>query len=83
MGTYVSHKKHDSYVDPPNKPFFRHSKRKENEPKKGMSPAKIIQLRSELIELLGKWHSLMEKEVVSTDQFKEMKENIVSDLKKY
>ncbi len=51
-------KKHDSYDQPPNKPFFRQSKASQRlagvkTTEGGMSPTKKIQLRTELIEQLG------------------------------
>ena len=80
-------KKHDSYDQPPNKPFFRHSKAAQKlvgaDQENRMSPAKRIQLRTELIEQLGKWHSLMECGAISNGQFQEMTETIVTDMKKY
>lgn len=81
-------KKHDSYDHPPNKPFFRQSKAIQklagvSSTESGMSPAKKIHLRTELIEQLGKWHSLMERGAISEEQFQSMKETIIVDMKNY
>ena len=82
-------KKHDSYSDPPNKPFFRHSRSAKSlvsgssASTDGMSPAKNIQVRMELIEQLDKWHALMERGAIDLQQFKELQDTILNDIKNY
>ena len=49
----------------------------------GLSPGKTIQYRSECIDQLDKWHSLMERGVISVDEFKEKQQTILSDIKKF
>jgi hypothetical protein len=77
-------KKHTSYNDPPDKPFFRRSKSKGSsvEPQ-GISPAKRITLRSECIDQLDKWHKLMERGAITLDQYKDLQDTIMTDIKKY
>ena len=69
-------KKHDSYTDPPNKPFFRNSKSAKNGSAStstdGMSPAKKIQVRTELIQQLDKWHALMERGAIDLQRYQEL-----------
>ena len=78
-------KKHTSYDEPPDKPFFRHSKSKTGsavEPQ-GIPPAKRITLRSECIDQLEKWHKLMERGAITLDQHQELQATIMSDIKKF
>ena len=75
-------KKHTSYENPPNKPFFNHSKSmKANS--QGISPAKRITLRSECIDQLDKWHKLMERGAITPDQYKDLQDTIMSDIKQF
>ena len=77
-------KKHTSYDDPPNKPFFRHSKLKGSTAEsQGISPAKRITLRSECIDQLDKWHKLMERGAITPDQYKDLQDTIMNDIKKF
>ena len=80
-------KKHDSYTDPPNKPFFRNSKSAKNGSAStstdGMSPAKKIQVRTELIQQLDKWHALMERGAIDLQHYQELQDTILKDIKKY
>lgn len=67
-------KKHYSYDHPTNKPFFRQSKSIQKvagvgSGESGMSSAKKIQLCTELIEQLGKWHSLIDCGAITQEQF--------------
>lgn len=55
-------RKHDSYEVPPKKPFFKKSRVNADDGKiDGLSPGKRIRCRSECINQLDKWHSLMER----------------------
>ena len=78
-------KKHDSYDNPPNKPFFRQRKRKSVEfhSPTGLSPSKQVHLRTELIEQLSKWHALLESGAITQEQYQDMKDTIISDMKTY
>lgn len=74
-------KKHTSYDEPPDKPFF---KLKGSAAKaQGISPAKRITLRSECIDQLDKWHKLMEKGAISTEQYKDLQDTIMNDINKF
>ena len=75
---------HDSYETPPNKPFFKARGNSTNPSvSAGISPGKKVSLRSECIEQLDKWHDLMVRGVISNEQYKEMKDTILSDIKKF
>ena len=71
--------KHESLDTPPNKSFFG---KKASDPV-GVSPSKRISLRSECINQLDKWHQLMERGVISDDQYKELQDKIFKDIKKF
>ena len=75
--------KHASYDEPPSKPFFKSSKKKQVENTVAVSPGKRIKYRSECINQLEKWHSLLEKGVISTDQFTELHGTIMNDIKQF
>ena len=75
-------KKHDSYEEPPQKPFFK----QQSLPSKSsdtMSPGKRIQYRSQCIEQLDKWHDLKKRGVITESQYAEMQDAILSDIKKF
>ena len=71
-------KKHDSYDLPPKKKFFGKTK-----PDAGASPGKRSSLRSECISQLDKWHQLMERGVISSEEYEEMQVKILTDIKKF
>jgi len=71
--------KHNSYDAPPNKPFFG----KQSQPNTVSSPGKRIQLRTQCIDQLTKWHRLMEDQVISKEEYQEMHKTIMSDIKKF
>ena len=80
-GNLMMMKKHDSYDHPPEKPFFK--QKKEEQPAAGArSPSKRIHYRSECMDQLDKWHSLLQRGVITQDQYTEMQESILSDIKK-
>ena len=68
-----------SYDEPPKKPFFKGTA----PTTQGMSPAKRITLRSECIDQLEKWHKLMERGAISMEQYKDIQDTILNDIKKY
>lgn len=76
-------RKHDSYETPPDKPFFKSNKNAKPcmTAEKTLSPGKRISYRTECIEQLDKWHSLMEKGAISQAQFQELQERILGDIK--
>lgn len=78
----IGMKKHDSYDEPPKKPFFKTKKVIE---KYGntLSPGKRISYRSECIDQLDKWHTLLEKGAISHVQFEELQATILGDIKKF
>ena len=78
-------RKHDSYNVPPKKPFFKSSQEKIDGSGKvdGLSPGKRIQYRSECITQLDKWHALMERGAITMEEFTEMQQKILSDIKKF
>lgn len=88
-GHMIQMKKHSSYDEPPDKPFFRHSrtvKGKTNTSPSGsdgMSPAKRINLRTECINQLDKWHMLLEKGAITSDQYQQLQDTILGDIKNF
>ena len=71
-------KKHESYDYPPDKPFFGKSRKPSSE---CLSPGKRINMRSECIDQLEKWHRLMECGAISNEEYKELQETILKDIK--
>ena len=78
-GNMMMMKKHESYDHPPDKPFFK--QKKEGQPGT-KSPGKRIHYRSECMDQLDKWHSLLQRGVITQEQYTEMQESILSDIKK-
>ena len=76
--------KHDLYGCAPDKLFFKNRKKRVNEASTstGMSPGKRLQMRSECIEQLDKWYQLMEKGAITAQQYQEIQDNIMNDIKK-
>ena len=72
-------KKHTSYDYPPDKPFF--GKGRKHTTETSMSPRKRINVRSECIDQLEKWHKLMECGAISNEQYAELKDTILKDIK--
>ena len=90
-GHLIQMGKHASYDDPPNLPFFRKDKRSvasscnptENVPRnpsQGVSPSKRLQMRSQCIEQLGRWHTLLEKGGITKGQYDELQATIFQDM---
>lgn len=77
--------KHSSYDYPPDKPFLGKSRKKDSESsaEAGISPGKRIGLRSECIDQLDKWHRLRERGVISAEQYEEMQQTILTDIRKF
>ncbi len=81
--------KHSSYDNPPDLPYFTGSKKKQKEvvaahtpvvSNETWSPRKRVNLRSECINQLDKWHSLLEKGVISQQQFDDLQKTILKDI---
>ena len=92
MWAHVIHiRKHSSCDIPPDQPFFRESQRKtalvstavSASASVTVSPGKRVSLRSECINQLDKWHSLLEKGIISQEQYDQMQKTILSDMFKY
>ena len=86
-------KKHASYDDPPKKPFFKTTKEKLKSPSEpagikvestaSISPGKRLGLRSQCIDQLSQWHSLLEKGAITKQQYESMQTSIMDDMKKF
>ena len=96
MWAHVIHiGKHSSRYIPPDQPFFRESHRKTSisgsvsstavptSSSVAVSPGKRVSLRSECINQLDKWHSLLEKGIISQEQYDKMQKTIMSDMFKF
>lgn len=70
---------HDSYDDPPSKPFFGSTK---SGSFSAASPGKRIRMRSECIDQLTKWHKLLDTGAISSEDYKDMHSTILADIKK-
>lgn len=79
-------KKHTSYDVPPDLPYFkkRDSGAKANIPATihdaSTSPGKRVNLRSECISQLDKWHDLFEKQCITQEQYHQLHEAILKDV---
>ena len=47
----------------------------------GVSPGRKVNIRSELINQLDKWHKLLDSSVITQDEYDELKGKILSDIK--
>lgn len=89
-------KTHDSLNEPPDKPFFRGRKRQVGEIQSpsgkapankrlcappAVSPGRKVNIRSELIDQLEKWHKLLDLGVIAQREYDDLKEKILSDIK--
>ena len=71
--------KHESYDEPPNKPFFKTKEGKGSN--QTLSPKKRIELRSECMDQLQKWRELLDKDIISKEQYGELQGKILKDIK--
>ena len=78
----IQMKKHASYVNPPDKPFF-HQKKLAGDKPSGVSPGKRIELRSKCIDQLEKWHVLLERGAISQEEYDGLQKTILGDIKKF
>ena len=75
--------KHESYESPPDKRFFTvKSKGAVATTSSGVSPSKRINMRSECMSQLDKWHALKERGIITEEQYKEVQDKIMSDIQK-
>ena len=80
--------KHESHDTPPDLPYFvGRVKKKGNStapshemPLPCMSPGKRINLRSECMDQLSKWHLLLEKGAITQNQYDEFQKKIIEDI---
>lgn len=79
--------KHDSYDQPPDLPFFVGRKKPTtshsvvpNESDHPQSPGKRIRYRSECMDQLNKWHTLMEKQIITQEQYQGFIGTILQDI---
>lgn len=76
--------KHSSYEQPPDLPYFTRRKKisREDGPSTSSgSPTKRLCHRTTCIDQLGKWHDLLQSGAISQDQYDEMKDSILKDIK--
>ena len=71
--------KHESRQIPPDLSYFGRLKTI-SDPSSSMSPGKRINLRSECMDQLNKWHGLLEKGAISQTQYDEFKKKIIGDI---
>ena len=76
-------KKHLSYDEPPNKPFFRSSRKSSSTPAAGVSPGKRIDMRGQCVDQLLKSHQLFEKGVISKEQYEEFQASILNEVDRF
>ena len=79
--------KHDSCDQPPDLPFFVGRKKPTtshsvvpNESDHPQSPGKRIRYRSECMDQLNKWHTLMEKQIITQEQYQGFIGTILQDI---
>ena len=79
----IQMKKHSSYDLAPSKPFFGKRGVPSTTHATALSPQRRINIRSECIQQLNQWHQLMEKGAISSEEYKQTQETILSDMKRY
>ena len=81
----IQNGKHSSVDEPPDLPFFTGRKKSGStsqcDTTSSGSPTKRLSLRTECINQLSKWHSLLQGGAISQDQYDEMKDTIMEDMK--
>ena len=82
-------KKHDSYEEPPNKPFFRNSRPSKQQSKKPtsdnlpISPAKHVLMQGQLIDQISRLHELLERGAISKEQYDKLQGKVMCDIEQY
>ena len=91
-GYLINMKKHQSFDDPPDKPFFRESSKKVFKQKssdtpnasgmvhEGISPSKRIDLHTELLDQLDKLSALLEKGIIDRAKYEQLHDSIIADF---
>ena len=81
----IQMKKHGLYDEPPDKPFFRSSKKSTSASASAptVSPGKRINMRGQCVDQLLKFHQLFEKGVITKEQYEEFQASILKDVKKF
>lgn len=79
--------KHDSEEVPPDLPYFRGRASKSTVPEGSsnkvdavLSPTNRVSLRTECIDQLNKWHDLLEKKIVTQEEYDQVQKNILQDI---
>ena len=62
-------KKHLSYDEPPDKPFFHSFRKSSSTPAAVVSPGKVLNMRGQCVDQLLKSHQLFEKGVIFKEQY--------------
>ena len=78
--------KWDNYDSAPPKPFFKTPSGPDATKKSipiSVSPGKSVQLKGQLVDQLLKWHELLEKGGITQEQYEELQESIMKDVKKF
>ena len=76
--------KYESYENPPDKPFFGKSRKKALSTATEaviISPGERLNMQSECIDQLDKWHKLMERGAISPEQYAELQATFLTDIK--
>ena len=82
----IQMKKHASYDNPPDMPYFKKGNKKAPDnsapvsAEAGISPCKKLNMRTACIEQLDKWHGLLEKGGITQGQYTQLQEKIMSDM---
>ena len=79
----IQMKKHSSFEEAPNKPFWRQNKKVKTPAFAAVSPGKRINLRGQCVDQLQKWHDLLESGAINKDQYDEFKSTVLEDIKKF
>ena len=48
-----------------------------------LSPGKQVQLHSQCIDQLSRWHSLKQEGDISAEEYEQLRKNILSDIRKF
>ena len=84
--------KHDSYGEPPNKPFFRNKKSHRDDgkslgqsqlPQTSVSPGKRVNMQGQLIEQISRLHDLLERGAISKEQYDKLQSKVLNDMDKF
>ena len=75
--------KHNSYEEPPDKPFFHPSRKSTTTSAPTVSPGKRINMRGQCVDQLLKSHQLFEKGVITKDQYEDIQAAILNDVKEF